>query len=349
MSRKRANKTQQKRKQQQPRRPKAKRLPAPNPALKLSACASKYAKVLEDPFSGATACVPALTNFPTMKHSVRIRGQFSTNPTTGVGMVTFNPFAAMFNTTGSVSPIYSTTATATTVTNFVTPQGSIATGVQGTNSNSPYLYTLGGDSVRCRLVAAGLRIKNVTALLNRGGALTGLETLSHTDLNGRSYGDVLNEDTCEIMNASYNGWTSVTYHPQDEDEFDFFAGSDIGSAVAPGPIFNWFMGFMAINTVQQDYDFEAYAVFEAKGKVVHGLTPSQSDPIGLSAVQNAVMPVEQRKPFITSSTIKAAGTVARAIAWLGQTYLSYRSRGAIPRPTPLLLTQSTGPIIEEIE
>jgi len=169
------------------------------------------------------------------------------------------------------------------------------------------------------MVACGLRVRNVTPMLSRGGALVGCESLNHGALNGLGLADLMLMDTSERVSATTNNWHSVVWHPQDEDENDFLSFED----VAPVDMFsNATLAFTAQAPPgsAQTYEFEGYVVFEAKGQSVHGLTPSLSDPAGYAAVQNATSSVAQRKPHtgtligVVERVIKAASDTLTAVA-----------------------------------
>lgn len=317
----------------QPRPSKTSGLRAP-----LSACARKYAKVLEDPFSGATACVPTLTNFPTMKHSCRVRGTFITG-TAGVGYVTFSPGRAMYNDTVGAFATDGTFA-GTTVTNGA-GGGTIAY-----NTNSTYSSVMSSNQIKARVVGAGLRVRNVTALLNRGGGLCAAETLNHVNTTGFDYSTLLAMDTADTLDGTLGTWQSVVWHPQDEDEFDYYSAA----ALTPTDMSFYTLAFIcnapSAATVQT-YEFEGYVAFEAKGTAVHGLTPSDSDPAGLAHVQNAVMSVEHRKPTSDSTAWRAANVVLKA-ARLAYSVYTFTARPSLPSPSRPMLTGGSGPIIEEV-
>jgi len=284
---------------------------------RLSQCAADYLSVLENPFSGKTSCVPTLTNFPTMKHSVRASGTFNTGATPYAGYVLVAPFVAMFNAS---SINYSQGAY--DGTGFW--NGTV--GEAGAATNSPYLPAYTKEQVSTRLVACGLRVRNVSPALTRGGSLVGLETLGHGDLQGESLTSVLMQDTAQRV-APDGEWHSVVYHPQDDDEYDYLGANQI-----VGERSNAFLGFVAQAqnvTYAQSYEWEVYVVFEAKGSLVHGLTPSMSDPTGLAAVQNASATVALRKPQtgerdgLVGSLKAAAGAVLTTLMPSTQTVVDY--------------------------
>lgn len=282
------------------------------PTVQLSKCAHDYLEVLENPFSGKVACVPTLTNFPTMKHSVRAQGTFLTG-TLNIGYVILSPFIGMWN--GQCVNYSDGTYNGTGFWNG-------GAGENGASTNSPYAPNTTENQVTARLVAAGLRVRNVTPALLRGGSLVGLESLGHSALTGQLIPEVMLQDTAERMPSDHR-WHSVVFHPQDDDEFDYFSEDETQTDPYNRPI----LGFIAqtSGTNQQTFEWEAYIAFEAKGSIVHGLTPSMSDPTGLAAVQNASSAVAQRKPQtgeregFVRKIANAAGDLLRSVLPAPQT------------------------------
>lgn len=305
------------------------------PKFALSDCAQRYCKALEDPFSGITACVPTITNFPTLKHSFRTRGTFKTGDSTG--FVTINPYAMMFS--DLVGGVY----TSNTYTgNTIQASGTGVNAIYG--AGTPYDSTDSAGDVKLRLVAAGLRVRNVTAITARGGVLAMSETINHSASIGYTYNTLLAQDTAESLDATLGSWSSVTWHPQDEDEFDFIAGSQAAAA----PYGNTVLSAIAedaVSAASQTYEWEVFIVCEAKGNMVHGLSLSHSDPQGLAAVQTASGSVANRKPTQNNTASKAVSLLMRAaeIGWN-----VYQAYSAPTKTVARIASGAAGPIIEEV-
>jgi hypothetical protein len=293
---------------------------------------------LNNPFSGNVACVPSEFSFPTLKQNFRASGTFTTG-TAGFGFVSFNPFAAVFQVAPpdvSNPVVFSLSAFASLA---VQPY---VFGTACAITTSPYPPTYVQEQMTFRLVAAGLRVRNVTPLLNRGGSLIGIETMNHDSLVGTSIPGALLEDTAERCNTNSTGWQSVVYHPMQYAELSFYAPSlTIGVP---------FIGFLAQTTasdgtVPQIYEFEACSVVELKGSMAHGLTPSMSDPVGLGIVQNITSMPQSRKPFISDDAgmrLSRVGEFVGAAAGFAST--AYRAFKGVSNPTML-----SGPTIQMIE
>jgi hypothetical protein len=295
----------------------------------LSECAQKYLNVLENPFSGAIACVPSLTNFPTMKHSVRSFGTAFTG-TNGFGFVCATPFQGAFN-----DGLFISGSTQLFTGIVIGTGGGNFTGL----SNSPYTTALSERQVQIRVVGCGLRVRNITPLLNRGGVLVGAESLGHRTVVGLDDATMLQWDTAERLAATTDKWSSVVWHPNDEDEFDFLSAAQCGvdPYILPTLAFVFRAPGTGVGTAQQ-YEWESYLIFEAKGSVVHGLTPSMSDPSGLATVQNSVMPVRMRKPTQASKAQRVAdilGNLAMGAGYAANLGVrAYRAYNALNGPPP---------------
>lgn len=251
--------------------------------------------MLANPFSGRTACIPTSFNFPSQKCFARAQGTFYTG-NLGFGFVAVNPWAGMW-TGGTASPF----ATSSDSNNTATTIAVSGDNIRPNNSNSPFPVASNQSGVECRLVACGLRVRNVTPLMYRGGTLVGAEMLNHTTSVGNDMSTLLLQTTAERCSSTSNKWSYVTYHPEDEDEFDFIGGAS--SNVAPGTMYsNQVLVFVANAAASvedlgaQLYEWEACVVFEAKGTQASSLTPSMSDPTGLAAIQNVTSSPDSRKP-----------------------------------------------------
>jgi hypothetical protein len=298
----------------------------PGPRLGLSKCAAEYYDVLTNPFSGRVACVPSEFNFPSMKHFARAIGTFSTSSTSGFGFISLKPFHSPWAwSTVSQQPVaYSD---GSYVGNTFANAG---TGVNLTNMNTPYLEASNAQSIEARLVGAGIRVRNITALLNRGGQLGGVEMLNHTDMNGQTFATILLQDTAEVLPHAGGEWNAVTFHPEDPQEINWNSSGTVQTN--PSVYLNAFLGFAVSTTAAnpQTFEFEVCAVYEAKGTNVHGLRASESDPIGFAQVQNALSDTAHRKPHTdngwSDSFLGYAAKGIGVVAGMGvQAYRGYQA------------------------
>jgi len=288
-------------------------------------------EVLNSPFAGNLACVPSEFNFPSLKHFFRCSGTASTG-TAGFGFVSYNPFQAVFvPQSPSDWPVQYSGGFYTGSSFANAPTVGIATA----SSNTPYVSSLTPQQFEFRVVGAGLRVRNVTAVLNRGGTLIGLESLNHEDIDGLTEATALAQDTASRMEAASSNWSSVVYHPVEPLEINYFN-------VNSSPV-QKILGFGFTNSISQTYEWEACVVCEVKGAVIHGLTPSESDPAGFAAVQNMTGNTASRKPFLTLdngyrlasaaySAAKSALRIGYAAAQVATPFVA-----AAPRPTRLMI------------
>jgi len=312
----------------------------------LSECSRDYVKVLENPFSGAVACVPTQFNVPSLKQSFRARGVFHTG-TNGVGSISFAPRSMLYFDTNTLAPAAAVSSILYTTSEYngVGMASYTSDGVVGASGNSPYSSTTGPENVRGRLVAAGLRVRNITNVMSRGGQVIGLEAPAHDQVDGQGFTNFYNFD--QAAPGSTDGqWTSITYHPIDGDEYDFFFNS--GTNANPFSFAGRYMGFLVSAPspdVFQNYEFEAYTVFEVVGRIVHGMSPSMSDPNGMAVIQNAYSQAISRKPFVGDRVLR----VAQAIGQIGMQIVKGAITGMIPNPMAATRLQRDTPMIEAID
>ncbi len=282
----------------------------------LSKCAMDYLKVLEDPFSGAVSCLPTLYAVPSLKLSVLTRGVMYTSGTTGFGGVIVSPRAFCYSNTGGVTAGDIQTAVISTnvaYAGIVLPTYSSG-GVTCTGSNSPFNSAQSANprDLRTRVVACGLRCRNITPLLNRGGQLWGLESPTHDQVDGMTQPQLT--QFTEMGMGDVNGsWNSVVYHPVDEDENDYFDGAELGTNGAPGQWSGRSLAFMASAPANdpQIYEFEVYGVYEFTGRLAVGPTPSPADPQGMGLISTILSYVETRRPAIGSRLANIGKYMAR--------------------------------------
>jgi len=285
-----------------------------NPYGPLSECARSYKDVLRNPFTGRVACIPTALSVPSMKISLRTYGVTITG-TNGTGGIVCNPFMALYNDANTPTPI-NVAAHVITTTAAYTGAGlpaSSSTGSGAQGSNSPYTTATPAPSqLAGRLVAAGLRIRNITSVLNRAGQVIGLESPSHSALVSGSMGAISSVQQSGL--GDINGkWNTLTYHPVDENEYDYYSYATLGSPVNSGNVtfgaanngpFSYCLAFLfqAPTTTPQTYEFETYTVFEVTGSLIQGMTPNVADPTGVAKVQNSFNALDARKPAVADDS-----------------------------------------------
>lgn len=323
----------------------------------LSECASNYLSVLENPFSGKSFCIPTEYTYPSMKESFRARGTLQTGTVGNTGAICVNPFAFFFsdtNATGGASPTAAIlyTSSASTSANFpvYTDVGAVAA-----SSNSNLSVTNTFTQLAYRLVGCGLRVRNVTPYLSRGGSIYGGEMQQHSDLSGISITTFMNNDTSAPGDPN-GAWSSVVHHPIMSHEFQVFDSSFIGTNAAPATGFGRcrYLGFIASapTGTPQTYEWEVYGSYELSGVIVHGLTRSLSDPVGMAAVQNSHSTISDRKLVVGDRSRIVQDKLYTASMNLGATLLAggmnyISNRLSQPRPPPI--GRRPLPMIEEVD
>lgn len=283
------------------------RLPQARPTTRISSskwrqCAQEYFTALEDPFGLHAVCVPASINSPSQKVVFRGYTVMSTG-TNGVGWVIACPGTGMLQN----NCVYATGPTYTGTLGTVAYNAD--TGVLGSNTNSTNSASLNDDVAAYRIVASGLRIRNVTPLMARGCMVAGLEEPSHsslistssnTDANVSYPGSWLQAETAERLNLDSGDWASVVWHPSNTNEYGYYTGSQlltINTTVATAG--NGTLGFYAsTSNGVQTFEVEFVIIGEVVGRMAVGATPSESDPNGLAMVANIVSAIDVRKPRI---------------------------------------------------
>lgn len=287
----------------------------------LSDCARLYVSAIEDPFNCIGACIPSPFAIPSQKVTARARGVFTTG-TNGYGAIVVCPKSSVYNdaygatATGPKSAIIYTD---TTYAGTTIPLYS-ATGANPTSTNSPFSYVSTNSSqLNTRVVSAGLRIRNVTPQLNRGGIGLGIEEPAHSDLQTYAMNVLYNLSTTGGINVD-GAWNTVRYHPVDADELEYLTSAN-GAYVGPGtnqtnsPWFTSSMAFIvaAPNSTAQTYEWEYVVNFEAIGRAAPGISPTDADPNAMAVAANLFRSMEERKPVtgdvsrrVTESLKKAA-------------------------------------------
>jgi hypothetical protein len=273
----------------------------------LSKCAIEYLRARENPFTGKTSCVPNNFNTPSQRVFIRIRGSLVTG-TNGFGGIVFAPGNMKYNNGGLLTgdppaPVLFTqsTYTGTALPIYNTPNIALA------NGNISFATgNYNGRQISARLVSAGLRVRNITPLMYRGGSVIGVEEPSHLPLLDRNFSQIQQIQNSEVGDAS-GQWNSVVFHPVDETELEYSnsinANSQYNSIIDTISLSKHFLGFaiecpVGTPLTPQQYEFEAVASFECNGQLATGLQPAPSDVVGIGMVQTLTSSNQSRKPHV---------------------------------------------------
>lgn len=271
-------KTQKPKKQRQRRRGKNSS-GSPTARLPISPCSLLYARALADPFAmfnnSKEICIPDLYDLPSKKFKTLSRFTFTIG-TNGVGGVILAPFTFANDT----QMAYATSATTTSI-NLPLPAD---TGAQPIlDQQFPY-PTAARRNVR--LVAAGLRVRYTGTELNRSGQVIPITCSADQDnVSGESQANLLaRQDVKVYANDCDRDWVGCAWRPASQAQMQYLPNDQ--NATVPA---NTKMAVMVVGKAGESYFCEIVRYFEAQPSgvlTVDGVTTSESDVVGLSAVRN---------------------------------------------------------------
>jgi hypothetical protein len=285
-----------------------------------------YASSLANPFLDGPdgACIPDTPALMTRRAKVWVRGTFPTSSiagASGTGWIVASPINAFAN--DAICVWASSPASPTAAINTAIATNTFA-------SNSDFVAAdLGVQSIQTRVVSAGLRIRNITSQLNRGGYIAGLHEPGHSSLDASTIASLEAYKETKRFSATVDKdsgeYTVLTYRPVETDDLDFI------TAFPVPPTNSQFMAFMvqAPDTSglnPQLYDFEFTVNLEMQGPRAIGKEPSHADPVGYAAV-NAMTVFS---PVLHSPHQKDPSQVAQGFVQAAASYMS----GNMSKPKP---------------
>jgi hypothetical protein len=278
-----------------------------------SDCAIAYAQALIDPWSVTSPpCVPDEITIPSFKFGARTRGSFFAG-THGYGYVVCNPYAVI----NSFPMVYGTSALFDG-----TDYGSAGeTNTVMGNNDSPFTqtsYTAGGYNYR--LVGSGLAVRYIGNEMERGGQIVLYRQTGNVSIpNGTTPSELTqNKETTTV--PVDRDWHYVVWKPTDMTDVSYFTTTQ-----AYYCLLAW-----VNNNDGQLFEYDAISWFEICGQALPNLTPSESDPIGLSVIKSAIaVPQPPDSPTSNFSRfLKDAHSIAMdTLSFIG-TGASYALRGA---------------------
>lgn len=298
-----------------------------------SACARDYFRSLEDPFAMKVSCIPTTLNTPSQKFCSWSRGTFTTG-TAGTGWIIVSPGRGM---SSDLNCAYYTMATYTGTSALRPFAGDL--GVSSSNTNAPYASTNVQEDYSVRLVASGLRVRNITPLLSRGAITYMLEQQAHqtlisavsnTDPNVDPLNDWGSMEGVESLNLDSGDWGSVVFHPMNPTEMAFDGANNwAASSTVNFSRGNWTLGAQVNQTsAMQTFEFEIVTIYEAVGRLIVGESPSHSDTVGMDTISNILSSIQIRKPRVgdrfagLKRILSSSSTIAQEIG----TYASAASQ-----------------------
>jgi len=263
---------------------------------------------------------PVATSFPYQTH-VRVekayaRGTFITSTNDGWGFIRATPVAASSGLTGAIN--WSPGA--------ATAHDAFTGGTNVSNLNGSFASTaFGVDTLNSRIISCGLRVRNITTLLNRGGTLFALRSANDQGLGTAVSFNTLISD----LDASGNSWRASTsgdkweylsWAPRTDDQYSSFSTSFTGYTVQGTTMTAPPIAFVASApgfAIQQTYEWEYvvhYEILDGVGTLMQGHvrgTPHSDLPECLQAVYAL-----SRKPEVAGNEAsnRIAGYIADAVA-----------------------------------
>ncbi len=281
--------------------------------VQLSAPAVDWAMALGDPFGAEPAGVP---DFPATK-SRKVKAFAKTTmtiPAGGIGFAAMNPASGVVN---DAVFVFSTTA-AFAGAGF--DLNAATAGVITANGNSEYLFAGFGPGINMaefRVVGSGLRVRNTTPNLSRGGSLVALQEPRHSSLHTRTFAQLdadVQSGKFELGSLGAN-WINVLYRPLVKSDVEYAETFPTYTPAPTDPSF--YVGVIGTSPVAQTLDVEAYTIFEVQGTAIRGVTISHNDPNGFAAVQAAAaLHPHVFRPFAGSSSGVAASLTRAAASYM---------------------------------
>jgi hypothetical protein len=179
-------------------------------------------------------------------------------------------------------------------------------------SNSEYDFAdFGANLAQYRIVGVGVRIRNITPALTKGGQCIGLAEPSHSVITNMTTGDFdAYSESARHSAKDLGSWIQLVWRPVDSDDADF---QFTFPTPAVGSINGFCMGFIIVPPAgsPQTYEFEAYGLYEIQGKNVTSKRFSIADTSGFEATSNAVVQsTNLYRPHVRDPQMVSMATVA---------------------------------------
>lgn len=294
----------------------------------LSDDTSDYVTSLANPYDTGPkdARVPSFPALETATRTYWSKGTFTTG-TLNFGFILGDPLSLLANDRNSVYGSLAAFPGSTTTIVLAANQ------VAGYMGNSEFTTaSLGPNGIQGRIVSCGMRVRNITPKLSRGGQLFGLQEPAHASLDGTSLAAMQAYQESASCSPDSKMWTNLNYKMVDTDDNDFIA---VYPGQGAGNLNATYICFIAIAPAgsPQTYQYEFWGNFEIQGRNVSGKGPSNTDATGFSAVSavSALSPAMHQPHQISSEDMAHGARVATAH------YALTHHTGAKPENHPSLL------------
>lgn len=261
-------------------------------AVPVPDCVREWVDLVSNPYrTPDRVCMPLPPAMPAASVTVWVKGVFVTGTTPEKGYVAVN--TRQMTTSDLSGVVYTSSAYAGTT---IAASG---TGIASGYSNSPYPEADYGDDpavadMQSRIVAAGLRVRNITAVVDRGGRLQLLAEPDHKTLLGSDYTDLTAYDCSESGNTDGN-WSSVEWVPARSSDSSY-------SSVPTG---NYTMAAMAAAPAgkPQSYEYEAWTHFQVIGAKARGKQRVKVDVVGGNTAWEALADAASKRGRIMAKSV----------------------------------------------
>lgn len=258
----------------------------------LPPCVREWVDLVVNPFRHADKiCMPLPPATPAAPLTTWVKGVFVTGTTPEKGFVSMAPRQMCVNDAAAVAYTTSAFVGTTIVTS--------GTGVFIAQPNSPYVTAdFGVDpaiaDMQYRVVAAGLRVRNITPIVDRGGRLQLTAEPDHNSLVGSDYTDLTAYD------STYSGkidgdWSTVVYVPartSNSDYLDGINGNHTLGVICAAPAGK-----------PQTYEYEGWAHFQLIGAKARGKQKVAIDVVGGNMAWEAMSDTLSDRVKVTASAI----------------------------------------------
>lgn len=320
----------------------------------VNGCAKDFLRASASPFEAPAGCLPAhMMNPQSRKSKYFVQGTFRTGTGAGItsGWISLAPDNLASDAAGAASPIV--TSSSTTVNNVVGTSATAGAVLEKFPTEFATASFAAGQ-LEYRVVAAGLRIQNVSAALYREGTTFALTEPSHATVQGMAETDMAKYDEVIIEpEDNGKGWCTLLYNgPVNAVDFDYSPGFGV-----IGPCMGFIVKCTGANP--QTYRYEAVVHVEWTGRLATGKTPTYSDPTATGIVASAVKQAhatcgktDHNHPAFFSALGSALHKGIQMVSPLVQPALKLAARGvadAIPyAPAVLDAAQFAYPIVKSL-
>jgi len=276
------------------------RLTKGTPGTGLSKCAELYLKAQINPWGTfeELPCVPCAPAVESRKYRCVTRGTLTTSSSNVYGFLSYCPS----NPANDQNSVGYTNGGASTATGFTqTTQTGVAFQAR---SGLPYAtadFSSAGDFMQAKLVGSGVRIRNVTPRLYRGGICFGMRVSDFNQLSNIAIAVLQAMPETVMASADPESpeepWQSLTWKPSDMTDLDY-PEQNVNYGAAPNN--NHSVGFWIVapsgSNGAQTFEWEIVEFWEFVGTgnnaTQPGLTSSHADEVGLSRVLEATQMVQ---------------------------------------------------------